>query len=175
MASVDNQKQILFDLLEGTCVDYCATPEKKRGDIIIGANRSTFTFRNSGMGILSGAIARAVLPVEDKPLTPPLISKMYELESLFGADVFELHAFWRGECSLLRFEKGERQLFSVYPDTARDGILVRLEWETALRSEQVLTLDDVMAMVRRLLVGKTAPYRLSWRPEVRFNGMLVSY
>ena len=39
---INNQKQILYDLLEGTCVDHCATPGKKRGDIIIGANKSAF-------------------------------------------------------------------------------------------------------------------------------------
>ena len=29
--NINNQKQILYDLLESTCLDYGATPEKKEG------------------------------------------------------------------------------------------------------------------------------------------------
>ena len=168
-----NQKQILYDLLESTCLDYCATPEKQKGDIVIGANKTAFSLRNDGMGILSGSIVRAVLPSEDTPLRNPEISKYYELEPLFCVDVFELHAFRQGECALLRYEKGIRTLFSVYPDTAQDGILVHLGWESALNEEQIITQEDVRAILRRLLTGNTPPYRLPWKPKVWFNGKLI--
>lgn len=127
-----DQKQILYDLLESTCLDYLATPEKQKGDIVIGANGTNFSFRNFGMGILSGAIALTVLPAGITPMQQPEISKYYELEPLFCVDVFELHAFRQGECALLRYEDGERKLFSVYPDPAQDGILVHLEWKPTL-------------------------------------------
>ena len=39
--NINNQKQIFYDLLESTCLDYCATPEKKKGDVIIGVNGNT--------------------------------------------------------------------------------------------------------------------------------------
>ncbi|MBR5256837.1 MAG: hypothetical protein IKV62_08705 [Bacteroidales bacterium] len=171
--NITSQKQILYDLLESTCLDYCATPEKQEGDIVIGANKTTFSLRNDGMGILSGSIARAVLPAEDTPLQNPEISKYYELEPLFCVYVFELYAFRQGECALLRYEKGERKLFSVYPDSAQDGILVHLEWDTALIEERIITKEDVTAVLRRLLVGNTPPYRLSWKPKVWFNGKLI--
>ena len=173
--NVNNQKQIFYDLLESTCLDYCATPEKKKGDIIIGVNGNTFSFRNFGMGIISGAIARAVLPIGDALLRAPDISKFYELELLFESDVFELHAFRQGECSLLRYEKGERQLFSVYPDKAPNGILIHIEWKSDLNAEQIVSIEDVISFLRRFLVGKTAPYRLGWKPEVLYNGKHVMY
>jgi hypothetical protein len=127
------------------------------------------------MGILSGAIARAVLPIDDGPLRAPYISKYYELELLFDTDVFELHAFWQGECSLLRYEKGERQLFSVYPDTAPNGILVHIEWKSNLNVEQMVSIENVISYLRRFLVGKTAPYHPGWKLEVLYNGKHVMY
>ena len=168
-----DQRQVLYDLLESTCADYCATPEKQKGDIVIGANKKAFSLRNNGMGILSGSIARAILPAEDTPLRNAKISKYYELEPLFCVDVFELNAFRQGECALLRYEKGERKLYSVYPDSAQDGILVHLEWDSALNDAQIITEEDVRAVLRRLLVGNTPPYHLSWKPKVWFNGKLI--
>ena len=172
--NINNQKQILYDLLESTCLDYGATPEMKKGDIVIGANGKTFSFRNFGMGMLSGTVARAVLPAEDAPLRTPDISKYYELESLLGADVFELHAFRQGECTRLRYEEGERQMFSVYPNTASNGILVHLEWQSSSDC-QIVSLEDATSYLRRLLAGITAPYHLAWKPDVWFNGKRVMY
>ena len=58
---LNDQKEIFKNLLEETIREYASIPEKKSGDIIIGAHETVFSFRNSGRGILAGTIARGVI------------------------------------------------------------------------------------------------------------------
>ena len=85
-----NQLALMAALLEATRSDYFSSPDARRGDIVAGANGGNFTFRNNGAGIPFGQMVRALFPVEGDA-TP--ISNLYPIESLIGADLFELHSF----------------------------------------------------------------------------------
>ena len=171
-----DQKTIFKNLLEETVREYAGIPGKETGKIVIGANETTFTFRNSGRGILSGKVARGVLPAEDG--TPPdgPISPQYDLEQYLSADVFELHSFHSQETSILIYEKGERKSFNVYPDTSTpEGILVHIEWTSRLEPEQILTVQDVFSALLKMFPLKSSRARLRWEPEVWFNATRIQY
>ena len=171
-----DQKTIFKNLLEETVREYAGIPGKETGKIVIGANETAFTFRNSGRGILSGKVARGVLPVEDS--TPPEepISPQYDLEQYLSADVFELHSFHDHETSVLVYEKGERKSFNVYPDTSTpEGILVHIEWTSRLEPEQILTVQDVFSALLKMFPLKSSRARLRWEPEVWFNATRIQY
>jgi hypothetical protein len=173
---LDDQKTIFKNLLEETVREYAGIPGKETGKIVIGANETTFTFRNSGCGILSGKVARGVLPAEDG--TPPdgPISPQYDLEQYLSADVFELHSFHSQETSILIYEKSERKSFNVYPDTSTpEGILVHIEWRSRLEPEQVLTVQDVFSALLKMFPLKSSRARLRWEPEVWFNATRIQY
>ena len=173
---LDDQKPLFKNLLEETVREYAGIPGKETGKIVIGANETTFTFRNSGRGILSGKVARGVLPAEDG--TPPdgPISPQYDLEQYLSADVFELHSFHSQETSILIYEKGERKSFNVYPDTSTpEGILVHIEWTSRLEPEQILTVQDVFSALLKMFPLKSSRARLRWEPEVWFNATRIQY
>ena len=173
---LDDQKTIFKNLLEETVREYAGIPGKETGKIVIGANETTFTFRNSGRGILSGKVARGVLPAEDG--TPPdgPISPQYDLEQYLSADIFELHSFHDHETSVLIYEKGERKSFNVYPDTSTpEGILVHIEWTSRLEPEQILTVQDVFSALLKMFPLKSGRARLRWEPEVWFNATRIQY
>ena len=173
---LDDQKTIFKNLLEETVREYAGIPGKETGKIVIGANETTFTFRNSGRGILSGKVARGVLPAEDG--TPPdgPISPQYDLEQYLSADIFELHSFHDHETSVLIYEKGERKSFNVYPDTSTpEGILVHIEWTSRLEPEQILTVQDVFSALLKMFPLKSSRAWLRWEPEVWFNATRIQY
>ena len=173
---LNDQKQIFQNLLEETLREYASIPEKSRGDIIIGAHETVFTFRNAGRGVQAGKIARAVLPVEDGVQPSEKISPRYDLEQYLSADVFELHSFHEKECAVLLLEKGERKLFSVYPDeSAPEGILVHIEWTAALEPECILTEKDVSHALLKAFPLNSTRARLKWEPEVWFNSNRIRY
>lgn len=173
---LDDQKTIFKNLLEETVREYASIPGKETGKIVIGANETAFTFRNSGRGILSGKVARGVLPTEDGALPEGPISPQYDLEQYLTADVFELHSFHDQETSVLIYEKGERKSFHVYPDESTpEGILVHIEWTSKLESEQVLTAQDVFSALLKMFPLKSSRARLRWEPEVWFNAKRIQY
>ena len=45
----------------------------------------------------------------------------------------------------------------------------------SLNAEQIVSIENVISYLRRFLVGKTALYRLGWKPEVLYNGKHVMY
>ena len=173
---LDDQKEIFKNLLEETVREYAGIAGKETGKIVIGANETVFTFRNSGRGILAGKVARGVLPTEDG--TPPEgpISPQYDLEQYLSADIFELHSFHDHEASVLVYEKGERKSFNVYPDTStQEGILVHIEWASRLEPEQTLTAQDVFSALLKMFPLKSSRARLRWEPEVWFNSKRINY
>lgn len=173
---LDDQKEIFKNLLEETIREYASIPEKKSGDIVIGAHETVFSFRNSGRGILAGKIARGVLPALDGIEPQETISPWYDLNKYFGADIFKLHSFHERECTALLCENGERKSFSVYPDvTAPEGILVHIEWKTKLEPEQILTERDVFSTLLKMFPLKSRLARLPWEPVVWFNSKRVLY
>lgn len=170
---LNNQKQIFQDLLEATIHEYSMIPGKERGDITIGANGTVLSFRNSTTGILAGVIARSVLPEADGVSTNGIISEFYPLESLMKSDVFELHSYHNKECTLLKYENGERKELHIYPDTAQDGLLVHLEWKGGKRLVSILEVEDVVGALKTVLSKRFDGNRLTWKPEVWFNGNRV--
>ena len=173
---LNDQKLIFQNLLEETIREYASMPGKSRGDIIIGAHETVFTFRNAGRGVLAGEIARAVLPVEDGVQPSEKISQRYDLDQYLSADVFVLHSFHEKECAILHLEKGERKLFSVYPDeSAPEGILVQIEWTAALEPECILTEKDVFHALLKAFPLNSTRARLRWQPEVWFNSNRIRY
>ena len=154
---LNDQKQIFRDLLEGT--------EKGRGEIVVGAHLTVFSFRASTAGVPAGVIARAVLPEVDGSLPKAVISDSYPFEALMKADVFELRSFHNNECTLLKYENGKRQELHIYPDKAPDCMLVRLEWLSEEGASTVLTEQNVINELKRL----------SWETAVWFNGRRVKY
>ena len=156
-----NQLALMASLMEATRNDYFSSPDARRGDIVAGANGGTFTFRNNGAGIPFSQMVRAIFPVEGEAIP---ISELYPIESLIGADLFELHSFVEKEHAIVRFEKGKRVLFNVEPDeSAPDGILIRVEskWKDALTMEE---LPSCMANLPKI-----------WRPVMFFNGEKVDW
>lgn len=173
---LNDQKLIFQNLLEETLREYAFIHGKNRGDIIIGAHETVFSFRNAGRGVLAGEIARAVLPVEDGIQPTEKISKRYDLEQYLSADVFVLHSFHEKECAILHLEMGERKLFSVYPDeSAPEGILVHIEWKAALEPECILTEKDVFHAMLKAFPLNSGRARLKWEPEVWFNSKRIRY
>ena len=173
---LNDQKQIFQNLLEETIREYASQPERKSGDIVIGAHENVFTFRNSGCGILAGKIARGVLPNQDGVDPQETISPWYILDQYFGADLFELHSFHNHEGTILVFEDGERKSFSVYPDeTAPEGILVHIEWKIELEPEYILTDRDVFHALLRMFPLNPKYARLPWEPAVWFNSNRILY
>ena len=173
---LNDQKQIFKNLLEETIREYASQPERKSGDIVIGAHENVFTFRNSGRGILAGKIARGVLPNPDGVDPQETISPWYNLNQYFGADLFELHSFHNHEGAVLIFEDGERKSFSVYPDdTAPEGILIHLEWKTELEPEFILTEREVFHTLLKMFPLNPKYARLPWEPIVWFNSKRVLY
>ena len=172
---LNNQKQIFHDLLEATIHEYSTIPEKNRGDIVIGSNGTVLSFRNSTKGILAGVIARSVLPEADGVSLNGVISKLYPLESLMKADVFELRSFHNKECTFLKYENGERKELHIYPDTAQDGLLIHLEWKGGKGMFTILTEDDVISALKSVVLKRFDGNRLTWKPEVWFNGNRVKY
>ena len=172
---LNNQKQIFQDLLDATIHEYSMIPGKERGNITIGANGTVLSFRNSTTGILAGVIARSVLPEADGVSPDSVISELYPLESLMKADVFELHSFHNKECTLLKYENGERKELHIYPDSAEDGLLTHLEWKGRKGMLNILTEDDVVSALKTVLSKRFDRNRLTWKPEVWFNGNRVKY
>ena len=173
---LDDQKEIFKNLLEETVREYAGIAGKETGKIVIGANETVFTFRNSGRGILAGKVARGVLPTEDGALPEKPISPQYDLEQYLSADVFELHSFHGHEISVLVYEKGERKSFTVHPDTSTsEGILVHIEWASRLEPELVLTEQDVFSSLLKMFPLKSSRARLQWEPEVWFNAKRIQY
>ena len=168
---LNNQRMIFQDLLDATIKEYAKSPDKKQGDITIGAHGNVLSYRDSSQGILAGMIARAVLPVTDDSEPEGVISDLYPLESLMKADVFELHSFHNQVCTVLRYEDGERKEFHVYPDTAKDGLLVHLEWKTELTQNRILTINDIVNAIKHKQEGNHLP----GKPDVWFNGIFVKY
>ena len=91
------------------------------------------------------------------------------------ADVFELHSFHNKECTLLKYENGERKELHIYPDSAEDGLLTHLEWEGGKGMLNILTEDDVVSALKTVLSKRFDRNRLTWKPEVWFNGNRVKY
>ena len=173
---LNDQKPIFQNLLEETLREYASIPGKSRGDIIVGAHETVFTFRNAGRGVLAGEIARAVLPVEDDVQPTEMISHRYNLEQYLSADVFELHSFHEKERAILHLEMGERKLFSVYPDeSAPEGILVHIEWHSRLEPECILTEKDVFHALLKAFPLKSSRAQLKWEPEVWLNSKRIHY
>ena len=153
---LSTQKLIIHDLLKATIYEYSMIPGKNRGEIIIGANRTVLSFRNSTKGFFEG-----------------VISELYPLESLMKSDVFELHSFHNKECTFLKYEHGERTELHIYPDTAQDGLLIHVEWEEGMVT--ILTEDDVVSALKTVLSKPFKGNHLNWKPEVWFNGNRVKY
>ena len=172
---LNNQKQIFQDLLEATIHEYSMIPGKDRGDITIGAHGTVLSFRNSTKGVLAGVIARSVLPEADDITPDRVISELYPLESLMKADVFGLHSFHNKECTILTYEGGERKDLYIYPDTAQDGLLIQLEWKGKEGMVTILKEDDVVDAMKTVLTKECDGNRLTWKPEVWFNGNRVKY
>ena len=173
---LNDQKQIFQNLLEETIREYASQPERKFGDIVIGALEKVFSFRNSGRGILAGKIARGVLPNQDGVDPQETISPWYNLNQYFSADLFELHSFHNHEGAVLVFEDGERKSFSVYPDeTTPEGILVHIEWKIELELENILTERDVFHALLKMFPLDPKHARLPWEPVVWFNSKRVLY
>ena len=173
---LDNQKSIFKNLLEETVREYAGIPGRDTGKIVIGANETVFTFRNSGRGILAGKVARGVLPAEDGSQPDAPISPLYDLEQYLCADVFKLHSFHDHETTVLLYEKGERKSFTVHPDISTpEGILVHIEWTSKLEPEQILTAQDVFSALLKMFPLKSSRARLRWEPEVWFNAKRIHY
>jgi len=170
----DNQIQIFQDLLESSYLEFSESPEKVGESLVVGAHETVFTYRNAVSCISAGAIARAVLPVDDEMIQPlGLISQKYDFESLFSHDVFELHSFCKGESAVLVCKKGERSLFCVSPDCGSEGLLLRLEWDTPLERNLVLTPNDAVRVLRKVF-RRWNDVSIG-RPEVWVNGSIIKY
>lgn len=176
-----NQKQIFQNLLAETIRDYASDPKRTKGKINIGANAYAFSFRNDGQGIPSTEIASAVLstPYDQVPVTP--ISKHYSLNDYVGYEVFELHSWHNGKCTVLKYGRDEMDnmyqfmQFNCYPEFTFTGILVHIEFSPSLDKNQVLTEEEVTESFRKLFSSKSSQDRLTWKPEVWFNGNRVKY
>lgn len=156
-----NQFAIMAALMEATRNDYFSSPDARRGDIVAGANGGNFTFRNNGAGIPFAQMVRALFPVDDQDVP---ISELYPIETLIGADLFELHSFVEKEHAIVHFEKGKRKLFNVEPDeSAPDGILIRIEhkWKDVLSVEELPSCMEHLPKI--------------WRPVMFFNGEKVDW
>ena len=173
---LNDQKLIINDLLKATLQDYAEKPRKEKGSIIIGAKATVLSYRDSSNGILAGVIARSILPNVDEEPCEEAISMAYPLEQLMTADIFELHSFHKGTCAYLCCKNelcGSRTEFHVYPDTAQDGLLIRLEWHSS--NVATITEEDVVNALRDLLSQQPKESRLFKKPEVWFNGVRVVY
>ena len=173
---LNDQKQIINDLLKATLQDYAENPRKEKGSTIIGAKATVLSYRDSSNGILAGVIARSILPNVDEEPCEEAISMAYPLEQLMAADIFELHSFHNGTCAFLRCANellGSRTEFHVYPDTAQDGLLIRLEWHSS--NVVTITVEDLVNALKNLLSQQPKESRLFRKPEVWFNGVRVVY
>lgn len=172
-----NQKQIIHILLGATLRDYAGNIRKRKGDIIIGARGSVLSYRDFSTGFLAGVIARSVLPTEEGVPCEEAISLTYPVETLMAVDVFELHSFHKKECAFLSLKKeatGVRKEFHVYPDTAQDGLLIRLEWNSG-GNVQVLTTEDIIDSLKTIYASHSSTDHPGWKPEVWFNGVRVPF
>ena len=152
-----DQSVLMTALLEATRKDYSSSPEARKGDIVAGANSNNFSFRNNGSGIPFERMVRALFPLEGETNT---MSDLYPIEPLMSADVLELHSFRNKEHAMLRYEKGIRMFFNVEPDTAQDGILIRVEWQSVVRP---LAFEDLPGCAN------------GWKPVMFFNGNRVEW
>ncbi|MBO4428311.1 MAG: hypothetical protein J5771_07530 [Bacteroidales bacterium] len=168
------QLEIFTSLLKSTCNDYRST-KVPHDHIVVGAHATVFAFRNFGAGIPSGNIARAVLPLEGEQPQLAGISELYDFVPLFGADIFELRSFRREERTILRYKKGEMELFSVCPDKTNNGLVLMLEWKNPLAAEQILTPEEATMALQDIVVSRKSPCRLTWWPNVWLNGVLLEY
>ena len=173
-----DQKRIVYDLLGATLRVYMATPEKGPRNIILGAHATVLKYRDMCGGFPAGAIARAVLPDAEGGGLETAIFEQYPLEPLLEADVFEMHAFCQGVCTVLLYKTEDgcrKKELHVYPDDAPEGLLVRVEWNCGLKPEQMETEADLAEAMRKQLRRLDWSWKMRWEPEAWQNGKRVRY
>ena len=163
---IKDQNALMIALMGATYKDYQTypeDPEHPRCDIVVGANVNNFSLRNAGQGIFLERLVRAIFPLEGENCA---ISDLYPIESLFSADMMELHVFRNMEQTTVRYEKGKRVLLKIEPDeTAQTGILIRVEWNGGLDGNALLKKEGLLETLQE------ADSR--WKPVLFFNGERV--
>lgn len=174
----DNQLIIFQALVDGTMRECEQLVERERRLLSVGAYNNVLAFRNLGQGIPVARMVRKFFPLGDSvpDATVPCVSQLYPIEELIEQDVFELASFRKREGTRFCFKGGKLERFSVDPDWgASEGLLFRIEWQSPLAKECVLTAESAAKILRKVIVRGNGGSGFGWGPLVRFNGRRLEY